>query len=65
MVDGRVFHKTGSALLNDRVLPTEWLSFAQLASGHLPTSVIELARILVGGLQCTQAQVRLVPCTLG
>ena len=36
-------------------LPTEWLSLAQLASGHLPTSVIELARILVGGLQCTQA----------
>ena len=46
-------------------LPAEWLSLAQLSSGHLPTSVIELARILVGGLQCTQAQVRLVPSTLG
>ena len=30
--------------------------------GHQPTSASELECMLVGGLQCTQEQVRLVPC---
>ena len=29
--------------------PIEWLSWAQVAGGHLPTSVFELERMLVGG----------------
>ena len=45
-------------------LTVEWLSWAQVAGGHLPTSVFELERMLVRGLRCTQEQVRLAPCNL-
>ena len=47
MVVGRVFHKTGAALLNAWA-PQAWLSWAKVADGHLPTSVFELERMLVG-----------------
>ena len=63
MVDGRVFNKAGSALLKARALHRV-IVFGS-SSGQLPTSMPALARILVGGLRCTQEQVRYAHGTPG
>ena len=65
MVDGRVLRNTGAALLKARAPHRVVVLDSSIAGAHLPISVPELARMLAGGLQCTQEQVRLVPCTPG